>query len=131
MLKEALQHAIAYANVHELKIAIGIQALHFRPGLSYLEWGDGITDSSAGFAAAAAAPAPAPGPVPPSSTDIVTAVATVVMAAVASTPAHAVMVTSPPAPSTTRLHMLFNQILSRVMFKLGTVTNRTGDSLPL
>jgi len=50
-LKEALQHAIGYANLHELKITIGIQALHFRPDLSYLEWRNGIADSVAGFAA--------------------------------------------------------------------------------
>ena len=36
-LKEALQHAIAFVLPHELHIAIGIQALHFCPGLSYME----------------------------------------------------------------------------------------------
>jgi len=72
-LKEAMQCAIAYAVIHELKIAICMQALHFQPGLSYLQWGTTITDSATGFAAApapaaatapapAAAPAPAPGP---------------------------------------------------------------------
>ena len=48
-LKEAMQHAIAYNLVHELRIIIGIQALHFRPGLNYLEWGTDIADSAAGF----------------------------------------------------------------------------------
>jgi len=74
-LKEAMQYAIAYGMMHELRITIGIQALHFRPGLSYLQWGTDIADSATGFAAAAApvaapvgAPAPAPGPAPPSST---------------------------------------------------------------
>jgi len=33
-LKEAMQHAIAYGVIHEPKITIGIQALHFWPGSS-------------------------------------------------------------------------------------------------
>jgi len=33
-LREAVQHAIAHNLTHELKIAIGMQALHFQPGLS-------------------------------------------------------------------------------------------------
>jgi len=37
-LREAMQHAIAYNMRHELKITIGIQALHFWPGLSYPQW---------------------------------------------------------------------------------------------
>ena len=64
--------------IHELRITISIQALHFRPGLSHLQWGTDITDSTTGFAApaapaaaAAAAPAPAPGAAPPSLTDVV------------------------------------------------------------
>jgi len=48
-LREAMQHVIGYNLIHELKIAIGIQALHFRPGLNYLQWGTDITDSTAGF----------------------------------------------------------------------------------
>jgi len=39
-LREAMQHAIAYNLIHELKITIGIQALHFRPGLNYLYNGE-------------------------------------------------------------------------------------------
>jgi len=69
-----MQCTIAYGMMHELKITIVIQALHFRPELSYLQWGTDITDSATGFAApaaptaaAAATPAPAPGPAPPSS----------------------------------------------------------------
>jgi len=76
-----MQHAIAYHLIHELKIAIGFQALHFRPGLNYLQWGTDITDSATDFAApaapaapAATAPAPAPTPEAPSPTDVATAV---------------------------------------------------------
>jgi len=68
-----MQRAIAHGMIHELKTTIGIQALHFRPGLSYLQQGTDIIDSATGFAiavapatASAAAPAPAPGPVLPS-----------------------------------------------------------------
>jgi len=57
-LKEAMQHAIAYHLIHELKITIGLQALHFRPGLNYLQWGTDITDSAPGVAAPAALAAP-------------------------------------------------------------------------
>jgi len=113
--KEAVQHAIAYSMTHELRITIGIQALHFQPGLSYLQRGTDITDSANGFAATAApaaaaapAPAPAPGPVPPSLTDVATAAAHAVTAAIASAPPPTVTVTTPPAPSTTRLRVLFN-----------------------
>jgi len=53
-LREAMQYAIAYNVAHELKITIGIQALHFQPGLNYLQWGIGITDSATGFVAPAA-----------------------------------------------------------------------------
>jgi len=59
-LREAMQHAVACSLIHELKIAIGIQALHFRPGLNYLQWGTDIADSPAGFG-----PAPGPPPVVP------------------------------------------------------------------
>jgi len=59
-LREAMQCAIAYSVTHELKITLGIQALHFRPGLNYLQWGIDITDSATGFAAPAATAAPAP-----------------------------------------------------------------------
>jgi len=61
-LKEAMQYAIAYHMTHELKITVGIQALHFQPGLNYLQWGTDITDSATGFAAPAAQAAP-PAPV--------------------------------------------------------------------
>jgi len=115
-LKEALPHAIAYATIQELRITIGIQALHFRPGLSYLEWGNEIVDTPTGFATAAApaaatadaTPAPAPGPAPPSLTDVATVVAAAVMAVIAPAPAPTVMVTTPPTPSATHLRMLFN-----------------------
>jgi len=116
-LRETMQHAITYKMTHELKITIGIQALHFRPGLSYLQWGHDITDSAAGFVAPAApaapavpaaTPAPAPGPAPRSSADIAIAVAHAVTTVIAGTPSPSVTVTTPPAPSTTRLRMLFN-----------------------
>jgi len=115
-LKEALQHTIVYANLHELRISI--QALHFWLGLSYLEWGNGITDSPTALAAAAAAapapaavaPAPAPGSAPPTSTDIATAVAIAVTAAMSSAPAPANTLLALFAPSATclRTSMLFN-----------------------
>jgi len=118
-LKEAMQYAIAYRVPHQIKINIGIQALHFRPGLSYLEWGTDIADSPAGFVASTPAPAPAAtglptdAPVPasapaPSPINIATAVAHAVSAAIASAPAPAITVTPPAAPSTTKLRMLFN-----------------------
>ena len=101
-LREAMQHAIAYNLTHELKITIGIQALHFRPGLSYLQWGTDITDSTAGFgpapipaappAPAAAAPAAAPAVAAPSPTDIATAVAHAVTTAIRSAPAPSITV---------------------------------------
>jgi len=112
-----MQHAIAYNLVHELKITIGIQALHFRPGLNYLQWGTDIIDSAAGFGPAPGPPpavppgtaAPAAAPAPgPTSADIATAVATAVTAAIRSTPAPAITVTAAAPPSTTRLRMLFN-----------------------
>ena len=59
-------------------------------------------------APAAATPAPAPGPAPPSLADIATAVAHAVTTAIRSVPAPAITVMTPPAPSTTRLRMLFN-----------------------
>jgi len=118
-LKEAMQYAIAYRITHQLKINIGIQALHFRPGLSYLEWGTDITDSAAGLASSTPAPAPsttgpstgapAPASAPaPSSLNIATAVAHAVSAAIALAPAPSITVTAPTAPSTTKLRMLFN-----------------------
>ena len=117
-LREAMQYGIPYNMTHELKIIIDIQALHFRPGLSYLQWGTDITDSAAVFSALAApaapaapvacTPAPAPGPAPPSSADIATAVAHAVTTVIAGAPSPTVTVTTPPAPSTTRLCMLFN-----------------------
>jgi len=112
-LREAMQHAIAYNLTHELKITIGLQALHFRPGLNYLQWGTDITDSTAGFGpapvpAAPPAPAAAPGPAPATPADIATAVATAVTTAIRSAPAPAITVTAVAAPSTTRLRMLFN-----------------------
>jgi len=82
-----MQHAIAYNLIHELRIAVGLQALHFRPGLNYLQWGTDVTDSAAGFVApaapapaappapATAAPAAAPGPATATPADIATAVA--------------------------------------------------------
>jgi len=111
-----MQHAIAYNLTHELKITIGLQALHFRPGLNYLQWGTDITDSTAGFGPAPvpaappapAAPAAAPGAAPASPADIATAVAHAVTTAIRSAPAPAIRVTAVAAPSTTRLHMLFN-----------------------
>ena len=111
-LREAMQHAIAYNLVHELRITIGIQALHFRPGLNYLQWGTDIADSAAGFGpapvpptavppgAAAPAAAPAPGPAPPTSVDIATAVANAVTAAIRSVPTPPITVTT---ASSTRL----------------------------
>jgi len=115
--REAMQHAIAYNLIHELKITIGIQALHFRPGLNYLQWGTDITDSTAGFGPAPipvappappAAPAAAPAAAAPSSTDIATAVATAVAAAISSAPPPTINATTPVTPSTTRLRMLVN-----------------------
>jgi len=101
-LREAMQHAIACNLTHELKITIGIQALHFRPGLSYLQWGTDITDSTAGFgpapipaappAPAAAAPAAAPAAAAPSPTNIATAVAHAVTTAIRSAPAPSITV---------------------------------------
>jgi len=83
-LKEAMQCAITFYLTHELKIMVGIQVLHFRPGLNYLQWGTDITDSATGYVApaaaaappapAAAAPAAAPAPAAPLPTDIATAV---------------------------------------------------------
>jgi len=116
-LREAMQHAIAYSVTHELKITIGIQALHFQPGLNYLQWGIDITDSATGFVApaataapapAAAAPAAAPAVAAPSPTNIATAVATAVAAAISSAPPPTITVTTPATPSTTRLRMLFD-----------------------
>jgi len=119
-LREAMQHAIAYNSVHELKITIGIQALHFRPGLNYLQWGTDIADSAAGFGPApgpppavppgptAPAPAPAPGPAPPTSVDIATAVANAVTAAIRSVPTPPITATAAAPASSTRLRMLFN-----------------------
>jgi len=117
-LREAMQHAITYNLTHELKITIGMQALHFRPGLSYLQWGTDITDSTAGFgpapilaappAPAAAVPAAAPAAAAASPTDIATAVATAVARAISSAPPPTITVTTPVTPSTTRLRMLFN-----------------------
>jgi len=117
-LREAMQHTITYNLTHELKITIGIQAIHFRPGLSYLQWGTDITDSTAGFGPApipaappvpgAAAPAAAPAAAAPSPTDIATAVAHAVTTAIRSAPAPSITVTTPVTPSTTRLRMLFN-----------------------
>jgi len=101
-LRQAMQHAIACNLTHELKITIGIQALHFRPGLSYLQWGTDITDSTAGFgpapipaappAPAAAAPAAAPAAAAPSPTNIATAVAHAVTTAIRSAPAPSITV---------------------------------------
>jgi len=111
-LREAMQHAIAYNLVHELKITIGMQALHFRPGLNYLQWGTDIVNSAAGFGPAPAPPpavppgtaAPAAAPAPgPTSADVATAVATAVTAAIRCTPAPAITVTAAAPPSTTRL----------------------------
>jgi len=116
-LREAMQYAIAYSVTHELKITIGIQALHFWPGLNCLQWGIDITDSATGFAApvataapapAAAAPAAAPAVAAPSSTNIATAVATAVAHAISSVPPPTITVTTPVTPSTTRLRMLFD-----------------------
>ena len=115
-LREAMQHAIAYNLIHELKITIGTQALHFRPGLNYLQWGTDITDSTAGFGPAPipaappapAAPAAAPAAVPASPADVATAVAHAVTTAIRSVPAPAITVTAASPPSTTRLRMLFN-----------------------
>jgi len=116
-LKEAMQYAIASRVPHQIKINIGIQALHFRPGLSYLEWGTDIAMSPTGFAASTPAPAPAATGLPtgtpasapaPSPIDIATAVAHAVSAAIASAPAPVITVTAPAAPSTTKLRMLFN-----------------------
>jgi len=113
-----MQYAIAYHLMHELKITIGLQALHFRPGLNYLQRGTDITDSATGFAApaapaappapAAAAPTAAPAPAAPSRTDIATAVAHAVATAISSAPQPAITVTTLVTPSTTRLRMLFN-----------------------
>jgi len=116
-LREAMQYAIAYNVAHELKITIGIQALHFQPGLNYLQWGIGIVDSATGFVAPAATAAPAPAAIPPvaapaaaapSPTNIATAVATAVAAAISSAPPPTITVTAPATPSATRLHMLFD-----------------------
>ena len=116
-LREAMQHAIACNLVHELKITIGIQALHFRPGSNYLQWGTDIADSAAGFGPAPGPPpavppgtaAPAAAPAPGlSSADIATAVATAVTAAVRSVPTPPVTATAAAPASSTRLRMLFN-----------------------
>jgi len=111
-LREAMQHAIAYNMIHELKITIGLQALHFQPGLNYLQWGIDVADSAVRFAPPAAPPAPAtpapaaaPGPTP---ADIATAVVHAVTTAIRSAPTPAITVTAAAAPSTTRLRMLFN-----------------------
>jgi len=100
---------------YELRITIGLQALHFQPGLNYLQWGIDIADSAAGFAPpaappaqATAAPAAAPGPAPATPADIATAVAHAVTTAIRSAPAPAITVTAAAAPPTTRLRMLFN-----------------------
>jgi len=112
-----MQYAIAYYLMHELKITVGIQALHFRPGLNYLQWRTDVADSATGFdapapaappAPAAAAPAVAPAPAAPSPTDIATAVGHAVATAISSAPPPSITVTTPVTPSTTRLHMLFN-----------------------
>jgi len=110
-LREAMQHAVAYNLVHELRITVGIQALHFRPGLNYLQWGTDIADSTAGFGPAPipaappapAAPAAAPGPAPPTTVDVATAVANAVTMAIRSVPAPAIAVTAAAPASTTRL----------------------------
>jgi len=110
-----MQRAIAYHLIHELKITIGLQALHFRSGINYLQWGTDITDSATGFTApaapaspAATAPAPAPTPKAPLPTDIATAVAHAVTTAIRSAPVPSIAVTTPTTSSTTRLRMLFN-----------------------
>ena len=114
-LKEAIQCAIAYSMTHELKITTGIQALHFRPGLNYLQWGTDVTDSATGFAVPTAPPTPdgatpaaAPAPAPPLPTDVAAAVAHAVTTAIRSAPAPSITVTTPTTPSTKRLRMLFN-----------------------
>jgi len=110
-LREAMQYAIAYNVAHELKITIGIQALHFRPGLNYLQWGTDITDSATGFVAPAATAAPVPvtaALVAAPTTDIATAVATAVSHAMSHAPPPTITVTTPTTPSATRLHMLFD-----------------------
>jgi len=116
-LREAMQYAIAYNVAHELKITIGIQALHFRPGSNYLQWGIDITNSATGFAApaataapapAVAAPAAAPAAAAPTATDIATAVATAVSHAMSHAPPPTITVTAPTTPSATRLSMLFD-----------------------
>jgi len=112
-----MQHAIAYNVAHKLKITIGIQALHFRPGLNYLQWGIDITDSATSFVApaaaaapvpAAAAPAAAPAAAAPTATDIATAVVTAVSHAISHAPPPTITVTAPTTPSATRLCMLFD-----------------------
>jgi len=137
-LREAMQRAIAHNLVHELRIAIGMQALHFRPGLNCLQWGTDIADSAAGFgpapvpptavppgtAAPAAAAASAPGPAPPTSVDIAAAVANAVTAAVRSVPAPPVAAT---AASSTRLRMLFNPAVSQQMHEQDGKTRRTEE----
>jgi len=116
-LREAMQHAIACHLVHELKITIGMQAPHFRPGLNCLQWGTDIVDSAAGFGPAPGPPpavppgptGPAPAPAPgPTSADIATAVATAVTAAVRSVPTPLITATAAAPASSTRLRMLFN-----------------------
>jgi len=117
-LREAMQHAIAHDLMHELKIAVGLQALHFQPGSNCPQWGTDVADSSTGFVApaalaappapAAAAPAAAPGPAPPTPADVATAVATAVAAAIRSVPTPPITVTAVATPSATRLRMLFN-----------------------
>jgi len=42
-----MQHAMAYSLPHELNVTIGIQALHFQPGLNCLQWGINVADSTA------------------------------------------------------------------------------------
>jgi len=86
-----------------------MHALHFCPGLNYLDWEIDICEASTGFAMTAVTPAPAPapapalaGPAPPTSVDIAAAVVTVVTAAMAAAPAPT------PPPLVQKLNMIFN-----------------------
>jgi len=103
-MKLAFAFATQNNAVHNLCLVIGVHALHFCPGSTYLHWENYICENSTGFAtnatamatpAAPAAPAPTTpaDPAPPTSVDVAAAVATTVTTALAAAPAP----TPPPS----------------------------------
>ena len=89
----ALKYAITNSCINKIRIIIGIHALHFCPGLNYLNWGDDICDTNTGFPAAApgTGAAPAPAPAPTTAIDVASAIAGAITTAITAA-------SPPPAP---------------------------------